>query len=127
VTALVVFFLIAHGLVHLAVWLPRPQQEPEKPPPFAPDHSALLTRVSVTQSTSHRLAAVLAVASAVAFVITGLALAIGGDWVVPLAVLASLLGLALKVLYFNPWLSFGVLIDLAVLSSALGEWPVSLT
>ncbi len=50
-TVLVVGFLLAHGLVHLAVWLPHPEPEPAKPPPFVPDHSALLTAVRVPAPT----------------------------------------------------------------------------
>jgi hypothetical protein len=45
---------------------------------------------------------------------------------VPLAVVAAGLGLVLKTLYFHPWLSLGVLLDLGVLSAALTQWPVSL-
>jgi hypothetical protein len=44
-----------------------------------------------------------------------------------LAAVAAILGLVLKVVFFNPWLSLGILIDAAVLSSALLSWPVSLT
>ena len=44
-----------------------------------------------------------------------------------LAVVAAIIALALKILFFNPWLSLGVLLDAAVLSSALWSWPFSLT
>ena len=60
-TWLIAAFLIAHGAVHLAVWLPTPPPADADPQaPFAPDHSALLTRTRVPQAASHRLAVRLA-------------------------------------------------------------------
>jgi hypothetical protein len=40
--------------------------------------------------------------------------------------LAASLGLIQKAVFFHPWLSIGVLIDLAVLADAVTGWPVSL-
>lgn len=125
-TALVALFLVAHGLVHLAVWLPHPEPDPAKPAPFAPDHSGVLTMASVAPATAHRLAVVLAVGAAATFVAAGGAVAIGADWAVPMAVIACVLGLTLKLVYFNPWLLIGIALDLLVLAAALAQWPVSL-
>jgi hypothetical protein len=127
-TFLVVGFLLVHGLLHLALWLPRPQQpeEPGKAPPFHPDHSALLTEAHVEPETSHRVAVWLAVAAAVLYGLAGVAVAFGGSWAVPLAVLAATVGLSIKFLFFHPWLSVGIALDALVLSSALAEWPVAL-
>lgn len=125
-TFLVAGFLLLHGLLHLAVWLPKPEPEPAKPPPFEPDHSALLTEAHVEQRTIHRLAIVLAVTAAVLYGIAGVAVAVGTSWAIPLAVLAGTVGLTIKLVYFHPWLSVGLAIDALVLSSALTEWPVAL-
>ncbi len=127
-TFLVVGFLLVHGLLHLAVWLPRPQQPADqgKAPPFHPDHSALLLEAHVEPETTHRVAVWLAVAAACLYGIAGLAVAFGSAWAVPLAVLAGTVGLAIKLVFFHPWLSVGIAIDALVLSSALVEWPVSL-
>lgn len=125
-TWLMAAFLIAHGAVHLAVWLPPPPTDDEHQAPFAPDHSALLTRTRVPQTTSHRVAVRLAGAAAVLYVVAGLAVALGSVWAVTLAVAAAIVGLALKVLYFNPWLTLGILLDAGVLSAALLSWPVGL-
>lgn len=126
-TAIVVVFLAAHGLVHLAVWLPSTEAQPDKPPPpFAPDHSALLEKAAVPRPTAHRVAAGLAVATAVAYLVAALAVLLD-QAAVPIAVVAAVLGLILKVVFFNPWLTFGVLLDALVLAAALAEWPVSLT
>ena len=126
-TWLIAAFLIAHGAVHLAVWLPPAPTEAERQAPFAPDHSTVLTRAHVTRAASHEVAVRLAGAATVAYVLAGLAVAVGFGWAVGLAAAAALVGLALKILFFNPWLSLGVLLDAAVLGSALWSWPVTLT
>jgi hypothetical protein len=125
-TVLVVAFLAAHGLVHLAIWLPHPEPDPDRPPPFEPDHSALLTATAAPVAAVHRFAVGLAVAAAVAYVLAALVVAVGAPGVVVVTALAASAGLALKALFFHPWLSFGVAIDLAVLACALTGWPVSL-
>ena len=78
------------------------------------------------QAASHLVAVGLAGAAAVLYVIAGLAVALGSGWAVAIAAAAAIVGLALKVLYFNPWLTLGILLDAAVLSAALLSWPVGL-
>ena len=125
-TVLVVGFLLAHGLVHLAVWLPHPEPEPAKPPPFVPDHSALLTAVRVPAPTRRRVSEVLAVATAAVMVVAALGVALGQEWAIGAAVLGATLGLVLKLVFFDPWLLVGITLDLLVLSLALADWPVPL-
>ena len=125
-TVLVVGFLLAHGLVHLAVWLPHPEPEPAKPPPFMPDHSALLTAVRVPAPTTRRVSEVLAIATAAVMVIAALGVALGQEWAIGAAVLGATLGLVLKLVFFDPWLLVGITLDLLVLSLALADWPVPL-
>jgi hypothetical protein len=122
ITTLVTAFLLAHGLLHFAIWLPHPDPDSDKSPPFAPDHSAVLAKTSVPQSTARGLSVTLAVSAGVGFVLTSLAVAVDAAWAVPMAVLASLLGLGLKALFFNPWLLIGILLDLGVLVGA-ATWP----
>ena len=128
---LIAAFLIAHGAVHLAIWLPSQPDDAEHQAPFAPDHSAVLTRTHMSPTTTHLLAERLAGATTIAYVVAGLGVglgvALGAGWAVAPAVVAALLGLTLKILYFNPWLSLGLLLDAAVLISAVWAWPVSLT
>lgn len=125
-TLLVVGFLLLHGALHLAVWLPRPEPDPAKPAPFEPDHSALLTEAHVEPETTHRVAVWLAVAAAGFYAIAGVAVAFGSAWAIPLAVLAGATGLCIKLVFFHPWLLIGIALDALVLSSALVEWPVAL-
>lgn len=125
-TFLVVGFLALHGLLHLAVWLPKPAPDPAKPPPFEPDHSAVLTAAHVPVRSVRALAIGLAVGACAAYLLAAVAVALGGSFAVGVAVAAALLGLVLKGLYFHPWLSLGVLLDLGVVSAAVWEWPVAL-
>jgi hypothetical protein len=69
----------------------------------------------------------LASATTVAYVAAGVAVAVGSGWAVGLAAAAAIVGLSLKALYFNPWLSLGVLLDAVVLSAAVAGWPITLT
>ncbi len=40
--------------------------------------------------------------------------------------LAAVIGLAMKVLYFDPWLLIGIALDAMVLTTAVAGWPVTL-
>jgi len=124
-TALIVVFLIAHGLVHLAIWLPKPDEQ--KPQPFVPSHSTVLSLADVGQRTAQTMSVVLAAVTAGAFVVAGIGVALTAPWTTAAAVCASLTGLALKVLYYHPWLSIGIVLDALVLSAALAGWPIALT
>jgi hypothetical protein len=116
--AVVAVALLAHGLVHLAVWAARP--DPAKPPPFDPAHSWVLSGAKVDaaaqRATSVRLATLVAGTFTLA---SGLLLAGSGAWA-GTAVLAAAAGLALKVGWFDRWLSAGVL---TVILAALAGWP----
>jgi hypothetical protein len=127
ITALLVAFLVAHGLVHLAIWLPHPQPDTEKPPPFQPDHSGLLTAAPITPSATHTFSVVLASAVAIAYVLAGVAVATSVPAAAGLVAVAAGLGLVLKTLFFHPWLTVGVAIDAVLLVAAMSGWPVSLT
>jgi hypothetical protein len=124
-TLLLVVFLVAHGLVHLAVWLPKPEPVQEKPPPFDPGRSALLTKAHVRPDAERRLASRLAVTTAATYVLGALLLPLSAQVAVPVLVVAALVGLVLKATYFNPWLVVGVALDVVVLTSAAVAWPVA--
>ena len=123
--SLLVAFLVAHGLLHLAVWVPQPPEDPARPPPFHPDHSAVLTAASMTAATARRTSVVLAAASAVAYLLAALAVALDAEATRALLVVAVSAGLLLKALFFHPWLTVGLLLDVLVLTSALWDWPVA--
>ena len=90
-------FLIAHGLVHLAIWLmPKPADQKA---PFDPDHSWLLGE----QKT---VAVLLAVTAAALLVAGGLGLWAHADWWRSVAVIGLAASFSLMVVYFNPWYLF---------------------
>lgn len=117
-TAFVATFLVVHGVLHLAVWLAPTSKDPDRPAPFRPDHSPLLT--AAPPAVTHRLAVGLAAATAAAYVLAGVGVAVGASWAVPAAIAAAVLGLLLKVPFFHPWLTAGVLLDAVVLVVAIG-------
>ena len=126
-TFLLVAFLAAHGFVHAAIWLPHPEPDPVKAVPFSPDHSALLVTAAVSQDATRQIATVLATACGAMYLAAGLGVAVGSAWASPAAGAAAILGLVLKVVFFNRWLLLGITLDVAVLSAALFAWPVGIS
>ena len=120
-------FLAAHGLLHLAIWMPQVDPQSSNPPPFRPDHSPVLTATAAPEAAVRQLSVAFAAGAAATYLLTAVAVALDLAWVVPVAVLAALLGLVLKAFFFHPWLSVGVLLDVGVLMAALLDWPVTLS
>lgn len=122
-TALVSVFLFLHGLAHLPVWLPR--TNPDEP--SDPRHSWALAAAGVRGPRIPGRAAVgLASATTMLYVMAGAATAAQAEGWATAAVLAASVGLILKALWFNPWLSLGVLLDIGVITAVLTNWPASL-
>ena len=112
-----VAFLFAHPFVHVAVWaMPKPA---ETAAPFDPTHSWALAAGHAPPTSQRATGVTLAWIAAALFAAAGLALAFDLVAWTALAVMAAAVGLALKVLYFNPWLSLGVVLDVAVLALAI--------
>jgi hypothetical protein len=125
-TAILAAFLIVHGLLHLAIWLPRFDKDAAKPPPFRPDHSGVLTAVHAPEVATHRIAIALASTTATSYVAAGGFVALSMSGAATLVVAAAVLGIALKALYFHPWLIVGVLLDVLMLLVATTDWPLAL-
>jgi hypothetical protein len=112
-------FLIAHGLVHLMVWLAPPSPDA----PFRADHSWLMG----TDGTAHRTSVTLALGATTTFVLSGLALLLGVAVWITVAVAASVLGLIVAITFFDRWLLADVGINVGLLYLLLmTEWPASL-
>jgi hypothetical protein len=97
-------FVVAHGLVTFGIWA---APVPEKAP-FNPSRSWLL-------GDTRTLAVALAVVAAVAFVVAGGGVLAQQGWWADAAVAAGAVAVVLMGLYFNPWLSAGILISAAIL------------
>jgi hypothetical protein len=101
-------FLIAHGLVHIAIWIPEPKEDA----PFDPHRSWLLGDV-------RQLTRALAVTACVVLVTAGVLVLTGAGLGAGLAVTGAAVSLAVVLLSFHPWLLGAVAIDVAIAIVAL--------
>jgi hypothetical protein len=102
-------FLIAHGIVTGAIWIP--PQRGEDLPGFGSQASWLFAESRTT------MVALGGVASA-AFVVAGVGVLAHQDWWAGLGALGAVVSLALIVATFTPWWIFAVVINVAVLYAA---------
>ena len=102
-------FLIAHGLVHLAIWLPRPDAKA----PFDVGRSPFAGNV-------RRPAVALAVAAAVVLGVGGLGVLVDAPWWIPVTVAGAGISAAL-LLTFNLWWLIGLGINAAIIVLALQQ------
>ena len=94
---LFVGFLIAQGLVHLAVWvMPKPKDQ----------RAAFDPAISWLFGDQRTLAMTLAFGAAAVLVAAGLGLWVHADWWRPVAVTGLAISFLLMVVYFNPWFLF---------------------
>jgi hypothetical protein len=114
--ALIGLFLVAHGLVHLAIYVIPP--DPSKPAPFNPSRSWVLASRGVDAGVMRTSSIGIAVGTAVSYAAAGSLVLLGAAWA-GAGVVAALMGVTLKSLWFHPWLSLGIAIDLAVLATVL--------
>jgi len=114
-TVVIGVFLIAHGLAHLAVYAP-----PAADAPFDPARSWLFGR------RIRPLALTLGAVAALIFVIAGIGLLAHQDWWQAASVVGASASLVLLALFFHPWLSFGVAINVAIIwVLTQTDWPTS--
>jgi hypothetical protein len=120
----VALFLMAHGFVHLVIYAT--PKDPAKREPFAADHSWLLSASGIAVEPTRRISVVAASLVGGLSVLAGLFLLLDLGWWTVWALLGAALGLALKTLYFNPWLSLGVTLDVGIVLAIAAGWPSSL-
>jgi type IV secretory pathway VirB2 component (pilin) len=107
-------FLIAHGLVHVAVWA---TPKPKGGGPFDPSHSWLI-------GSTKGLAALLAVVVAIVLIAGGVALFSHSALWRPLTVIGLAASLFLDALYFNPWFAFIAVLNAAFIATLIWtHWP----
>ena len=116
-------FLIVHGLLHPGVWT-APQQSGTGAP-FTPGHSWVLTAARVRPAPAWAAALVLAWYTAVVYAVAGAGVLAGAGWWPTAALVAASSGLVLKAVWFDPWLSVGVLLDVGVITAVACSWPAS--
>lgn len=116
-------FLVAHALIHVSYLTPAPPRTAGGPEwPFEMTRSWLVGALQLDPGLV-RIAGTAFVAATVALlVVAGLAAA---GWVVPaawwpaLTVSGAIASLATLVLFFHPWILFGIAIDVALLWAVL--------
>jgi hypothetical protein len=110
-------FLIAHGLVHVAMWGLVPKPAPDKEAPFDASYSWLL-------GNQRALAATVAAATAVVLVAAGFGLWAHADWWRAAAVVGMAASFLLMVVYFIHWFIFIEGVNAALIGSILWlSWP----
>ena len=111
---LLIGFLIAHGLVHVAIWAPT--YDPETSP-LDPSRSWLI-------GDRRALAQVLAFSAAAILVVSGIALWADGGWWRPTAVVGLSISTALLLLYFDRWYLLILAVNIAlIVGIAWMDWP----
>src|SRR5919201_6575633 len=103
-------FLIAHGLVHVAMWVFVPEPAPEKEAPFDASYSWLL-------GNQRALAASVAIATAAILIVAGFGLWGHADWWRAAAVIGLTASFLLMVVYFTPWFFFIEGVNAALIAS----------
>ena len=115
---MLIVFLIAHGLVHIAIWAPK--YDPAKAP-FDAAHSWLI-------GDQRALARVLAFAAAVILVLAGVALWADVGWWRPTAIAGLTVSTALLVVYFSRWYLFIIAVNITlIISIGWMDWPAKAT
>lgn len=114
---LFIAFLVAHGLVHMFMWVWVPKPEPGKEPPFDASNSWLL-------GNQKGVAATVAVATAAILIVAGIALFGQADWWRAAAVPGLAVSFGLMVVYFSPWFLFIEGVNAALVVSIVWlSWP----
>jgi hypothetical protein len=100
-------FLLAHGLLHVALWIPRPANVP-----FDTSRSPMFGNVRGVAISLSLLVALL-------FVVAGVAVLMHAAWWAPVAIAAAAVSALLIILTFSPWLLAGLAIDVIIVVIAL--------
>jgi hypothetical protein len=95
----------------------------DKPAPFDPSHSWAFAAAHLGSSSARQASVTLAWLAAALFTSAGVTLALDASAWTSLAVAGATVGLLLKGLWFNRWLSLGVALDVGVMAAVAAGWP----
>jgi hypothetical protein len=115
-------FLLAHGAIHASFLAPRPPATAGGPTwPFEVARSWVLTPLGIQPETTRLLARALVAATIAAFALAALAAVgfISAELWGPASAAGAVTSVALLVLFFQPWLVLGVVIDFGLLWAVL--------
>lgn len=108
--------LLGVGFAHLAIWLP--PYDPQRHA-FDAKRSQLLINAEVDEQGARRTATVAAIVVTAFFLMSGFATIRGSSWANEITAGSAVMSMILAALYFHPWLSVLVVVDLAILVVAL--------
>jgi hypothetical protein len=113
-------FLLAHGLVHSAIWLSTPKANG----PFNAGHSWLFSLLGLQGSPERTFAIIVSLIATLTLIIGGIGLLSHQSWYqLPLIIGASV-SLLLIIVYFNPWMSLAIVLDIGIIYLlAMRHWP----
>ena len=115
-TFLAGLFLLAYGFIHLAIWLP--PHDPRRRT-FDARSSQVLLRAGLDEQLARRAAVIAAGITAALFIVSGFGAIRVAAWSGAVSAGAATASLALAALYFHPWLSLLVVVDLAIIVAVL--------
>jgi hypothetical protein len=108
VTVVAGLFLVAHGVVHIAIWVaPQPPDAP-----FDSHRSWMLGDAAA-------LSRLLAILATVLFVLSGILVLVGAAAGAPVAIAGALVSLVLVVLTFHRWFIAALAINAGIIAVAL--------
>ena len=118
-------FLFAHGMIH-ALWLvPPPGRTSGQPWPFTLATSPVLSPLGMTEAALRPLGAGLVAVVILAFTLSALGAAgvpgLVSAWTA-ITLFASVASVILTIVFWNPQLPIGLLIDVALIVTILGQW-----
>ncbi len=132
---LIAVLMVAHAWVHVSLtYVPVPQPGALRTPYWPSwwrtdtDSHWLASKIGLEPDAVRTIGWLLWVGLLVGFVLAGLGLAgvplLHAVWQ-PLAIVGSLLSLALLIFYWHPWLVFGVVLNAAFLVAIWQQWPAA--
>jgi hypothetical protein len=118
-------FLVAHATIHVSFLAKAPAPQPGGPRwPLHLDHSWALSQLGLGTRAVRGIGTALVWLTVIGFGGSALGVILQQEWWRPAVLLAALLSTWLLVLYIQPWLVMGPVIDLAILGSVLiARWP----
>jgi hypothetical protein len=115
-------FLLAHGAIHACFLSPRPPATADGPEwPFELGRSWVLTPLGLRPESTRVVGMALVAATIAAFALAALSTTgvVATSLWAPALAAGAVASFALLVLFFQPWLALGVLIDLGLLWAVL--------
>ena len=111
---------IAHGCIHASYLSRPPTPKPGAPQwPFHIDHSPVLALLRFPRGQVRPAGTALVMLVVAGFLATGTAFLADSGWWPPMAVAAALASFVLLALFYNPWLTLGLIIDTVIVVAVL--------